>query len=118
MGDYSNAINRLYHAVKMLATEPDDIKCRLRSAYLNQICLIALDEFPEDLRPQIQSIHDKLNKKTQRIPNQYPIDATLYRMHKSTASKIAKEIWDLYVIVEDRRTNDFGKIKTSESGAA
>lgn len=105
MGDYSNAVNRLHNAVKILAVGPDAIKHRLRSAYLNQIALIAIDDLPDDLRPRLESLNSKLNKNVTTNSSQYPIDAALYRKRGSTLARIAEEIWDLYIIVVDRRVS-------------
>lgn len=90
----------LYECTKILATGENDVKNRLMLASTNFLIFANTPE-DESVPAYFRDKHSKILKSiTKKTWNEElegdKIRATLYRMHKKTASKIAVEIWDLY----------------------
>ncbi len=98
---------------EILATSEGDIKSRLQYAVSKHLALVEINSFPNDLKPIYKSIYDKLHSKEPTYNGQTAIEASMYRMRKKTASTIAKEIWSLNRILQERKlTNDWSEFDT------
>ncbi len=101
MSDLNNAVYRISQAVRLLAIGEDDVKQRLRIAS-ETLFFVFDDDMPDDLKPQLESIKDRLSKKMPRYKNETCVDATMFYMHKKTAAKIAEDIWKLNETLQER----------------
>ena len=97
---YSYAVEKLTNALECLATHPGDVRKRLESAY-HSFYVLSADNFPPDCREEWSAI---INELTKYGPTYKPngelwfgsIHNTMLQIHNSTASKIAKRIYDIY----------------------
>ena len=106
MGDFNYAAGKVLMTTKVLATNPHDVKTRLIEAYNKYFVFVFSDALPDDLKPYLESIHNKMTEKGCEGPEgKWPSAAhhTLHRMHKKTAAKIAEEIFNLHQEIEKRR---------------
>ncbi len=85
------ALEKLFAAVKILATHQGHVKHRLSAASFD-IFLLSPEFVPaaEGIREDIEWIQRKLNKEKTGV------SATLRRMRYTTASSIAERIWNAY----------------------
>lgn len=97
----SYATEKLGTAIYKLATGELDIKGRLASI-TSELATIHEQDFPPDLQPQWQSILKRMTNKESKIAgtkyDEGSFAASLYRMRRSTAVRIAVDIIEL----EDR----------------
>lgn len=113
MGDLNYSIQKLMECTEILAISEGDIKTRLQHAVLTHLPMVEIDSFPNDLKPMYKSIYDRLHAKEPTYQGQTSIEATMYRMRKKTASVIAKDIWKLNRILQERKlTNDWTEFDT------
>lgn len=96
MAEFNYARHQIISATRVLATYPADMKTRLRKAYLDHLNFALVDDVPENLKPHLRSIHERMTCKDPKWKGQGRVDATLLRMHAKTASKIADSIWELF----------------------
>jgi len=99
-GDPQYAFRQLDLAISDLATEPGDIRSRLRSVYMKHLHVIFESDFPGFLKPEWNAIVKALTKKGSLRDEEgkviiSAIDRTLHRMRNKTASKIANYIVEL-----------------------
>jgi len=99
--------------IEILATSEGDIKTRLQHAVMTHLPMVEIEALPNDLKPLYKSIYDRLHKKDPTYKGQTSIEATMYRMRKKTASEIAKDLWKLNRILQERKlTNDWTEFDT------
>lgn len=108
----SNFRLRLGETVKILATGENDVKSRLQVACEEHFLLATLygkKGIPDYFIGKWEDIFKKLSAKEWTVGNvkEDRLRATLYRMHKTTASRIAKEIWVLYTEYEEYMHGNF-----------
>lgn len=100
----SYAVEKLGLAIYELAIGAEDIKIRLKRAF-RHICAVDRNDLPEALAKDWGSIIDRLTKRVSKWKgteyDEGRLKATLYRMHKKTAVKIAKDIVELHSQLED-----------------
>lgn len=93
------ALAKLGLAIDKMTIGENDIKSRLRDIF-GDICAIKADDFPNELKKDWESIYNRLNNKESKYKgteyDKGSFEATMYRMHKKTASKIASDIVNLY----------------------
>lgn len=97
-----NAIHLVEQAVRALATGPDDVKRRLRNAFMYHLGYVLEPDIPRNLAPLLASIQERLTRKP-RYKGQSTVESALFGMHKSTASKIAVDVFELYLALSRRR---------------
>lgn len=97
-----NAIHLVEQAVRALVTGPDDVKRRLRSAFMYHLGYVFESHVPKELGPLLASIRERLTRKP-RYKGQSTVESALHRMHKSTASKIAVDVFELYLALSRLR---------------
>jgi len=90
---------KLSDAVIKLATEPGDVRSRLRSI-LPKILILFEPSLPPELKKELNWIQDKLTEKN-KTQYGYKIDRTLRIMRNNTGSKIAERIVDLQLRVAE-----------------
>ena len=103
MSDFINSAVRIREATEILATGTGTVKERLLLAVSRRLVFAEASALPEDLQALLNSINDRLLKKEPTYRGQSRLEATLYKMHQSTAAKIAKDIWRLNLSVTERR---------------
>ena len=94
----SYALEKLGLAIGEMAVGEGDVKSRLRVAY-KHMSAISEQDFPEHLQKDWRSIMDRL---TGREPecDEGRFKATMHRMHKKSASRIAADVVDLHSRLE------------------
>jgi len=94
----SYANEKLSLAIYELTVGEGDIKERLESI-IKYLTPLTETDFPENLRVKWSFIMDKLTAKESSVKgtvyDEGNFSASLFRMHKSTAAKIAKELVEL-----------------------
>ncbi|ALB43192.1 hypothetical protein AA650_24525 [Anabaena sp. WA102] len=80
---------KLYSAVRTLASSNESIQDRLYFASSDLMTLHQPDDFPEELREEFNEIHQKLT-------HEGSFEATTTKMSEEEARKIAEKIVDLY----------------------
>jgi len=95
----SYALEKLGLAIYEMTVGEGDVKSRLRNAF-RHMSAVSEKDFPEELKKDWRSIRKRLTKRESNYKNT-PFDegrfeATIFRMHKKTASKIAADIVDLH----------------------
>lgn len=89
----------LAKAIHLLVTAPADIKQRLSWA-LDIVIAIPRDVFPDDLRDD----WDRIIATSTKYESKYSetrLKATMRRIRKNTASKIADDLYSLYLRFDD-----------------
>ena len=108
----SYALEKLSLAIDDLAIGEGDIKSRLRSVF-PLLSAVSVGEFPDDLKSEWESIIHRLTKKNSiNKGTEYDegdFEATIFRMHKSTAVKIAKDILEIQSRLEDYVADGWSK---------
>lgn len=102
MNQQDNAVHLVEQAVRVLATGPDNVKWRLRNAFMYHLGYIFEVHVPTELAPLLASIRKRLTRKP-RYKGQSTVESALFGMHKSTASKIAADVFELYLALSRRR---------------
>ena len=102
-GDAGYALQKLELAILDLATDPGDIRSRLRSIHINHLHVISETDFPDSLKPEWNAIIKALTKKGPLINEDGDVvvgsvDRTLHRMRNKTACTIANNI----LVLRDR----------------
>ena len=96
--------NKLGLGIYKLAIGEGDIKSRLIEAFPH-ICAISEGEFPSELENEWRSIITRLTKNSSKFIgtefDEGKLKATMKRMHRKTAVKIAKDIIELHSKLED-----------------
>jgi len=101
MQEYDYCIEKLMNAIETLATHSGNVKERLWYVYLD-IHMLQPQDFPKDLQNRWDGIIKSLTKYGPWVNEfsgevyQSSVENTLRRIRKSTASKIAKEIYEIY----------------------
>jgi len=98
--DYFYAYEKFMDALHSLATEPYDVRQRLRSAYYH-FRPVAKKHLPEQLQDDYQWILNQLTKFNPVIGRdgkvlRGAVEETLNRIHNATGSKIAERILHIY----------------------
>jgi hypothetical protein len=96
-----SVIERVYLTVETLATEPGDVRSRLKSVGIILAPLQAR-EFPENLRKDFEWIMEQLTR-YDVVGSEGRIEATMNRIKNSTGEKIAKRIFALYSELQEMR---------------
>lgn len=96
MNQHENAAYLIEQTVRTLAVGPGDVKSRLGNAFMHNLGYVFEPHVPEDLAPLLTSIRMRLYREP-RYDGQSTVESALFGMHKSTASKIANDIFELYV---------------------
>ena len=103
MGDSSYALEKLGLAIYEMTVGEGDIRSRLRTTF-RQMCAISEKDFPEELMKDWVSIINRLTKRVSDLKDtpydEGNFEATLFRMRRKTASKIAADIVDLHSRLE------------------
>ena len=89
-----SVVERVYRAVRHLATGQGDVRARLCIAGFILIALKA-DEFPPELRADFRWVFAQLTRHDP-IASEGRIVATMKRIQNSTGEKIAIRIFDIY----------------------
>lgn len=95
MGDPFYAVGVLGSVVHELATNPGDVKDRLRAVFVAPPPVFKSD-LPEELQADWDWIWERLLGKENPV-YQHRVNAALHGMHKNTAAKIARRIFDLWL---------------------
>jgi len=99
----SYAIEKLGLAIYEMTVGEGDIKSRLRTAF-RMISAISEKDFPEELAKDWVSIKKRLTQRDSDYKDtpydEGSFEATMFRMHRKTASKIAADIVDLHSRLE------------------
>jgi hypothetical protein len=93
---------KIREATELLAIGEGKVKHRLMLAASRCLVFVDAAALPDDLRPSFESIQSRLAKKEPTYDGESRLQATLYRMHQSTAAKIAKDIWQLNLSLTER----------------
>jgi hypothetical protein len=88
------ASEKLTRAIYLLAIGPDDVRSRLREAF-DELHPIQSSLLPESIKKEYDWIFERLTRCEPRFERDSKLDATLYRMRKSSGVKIAKSIVEL-----------------------
>jgi hypothetical protein len=104
---YDYTIEKLTNTLEILATHPGDVRERLTDAFLS-FQTLRNDDFPLENRKDWDWVLSELTKYRPLINNKGEvwrgsIENTMRRVQKSTASKIAKQIYKLYWIVSENK---------------
>jgi len=109
----SYALQKLGLAIDEMTKGEGDIKSRLRKAY-RHMSAISERDFPEDLKKDWKSIISRLTERESKYKDtqfdEGDFEATMHRMRKRSASKIATDIVDLHCRLE-------GFIKDGDQGS-
>lgn len=92
---------RVYLAVKHLATSQGDVRDRLKGAGLTLMPLMAR-EFPNEVRNDFEWVIQQLTRYEPRF-KEGRIEATMNRIRNPTGEKIAERIFDMYEKIQDIR---------------
>jgi hypothetical protein len=103
------AFGKISKAVYLLATEPGDVRSRLRSAYL-PLAFVHRDMIPTELRPHFEWVMAMLTRRQPRFPWEDSLDTTLGSMQNRTGTRIAERI--MYI---EARYRDIIAASTAES---
>jgi len=95
---FGYACEKYAAAVRLLATQPGDVRSRLRRAAA-QVCRISPAFVPEvtKIRSDVVWVLAQLSKHNSRYPGQSRLDATLDRIRNTTATRIAERILNIHV---------------------
>jgi hypothetical protein len=104
---FQHVVQRTRWAVEILALGEADIKRRLHVAWCQQLSLawLALGSVPRD--QVIGDLHERFEKIVHALTCKprsgfgSTLDATLHRMQRRTAAKIAREIWTVHRGLEE-----------------
>jgi hypothetical protein len=98
-----HAWEKFYLGVTELVEGPGDVRSRLKAAYLNHLWGLHSDEVPSDLRADYEWIVHMLTKrKRQSRAGQTELDASLEQMRNKTAAEIAKRIFRMYLLLQEK----------------
>ncbi|MFK8051477.1 MAG: hypothetical protein AB8F65_00775 [Woeseiaceae bacterium] len=91
-----SVLRNALHAALLVLTGPENAKCRLRSAWLNHLSELPIDEMPDGIRESYQAIRDGL---TAQVPvnNEHPAEATIRKMSPVQAARWNQDIAKLYL---------------------
>ena len=92
-------LEKFTSAVQTLATSPEDIRARLKGAFV-QFGGVKADDLPESARADYVRVRDMLTSKEPRHSGEGSIDASLYEMDDMTASEVAVNIFTIYHTIE------------------
>jgi len=94
------AWERLYIAVRTLATSHDSLRERLRYA-MTDMAFVAWSDFPEgDLRKRWTGIYEDLTIFEPRNSGEGKIEATTAQLSEHDAGAIAERIFDLFMEIQ------------------
>jgi len=104
---YGYTAEKLTNTLECLATHPGDVRERLTSTFL---CFQTLrsDDFPPENREDWDWVLKEITKYGPLVDQRGEVwrgsvENTMRRVRKSTASKIAKKIYELYWLVSENR---------------
>lgn len=86
-------------ALEVLATGSEDIKDRLIGAGDLFLCVFP-DGVPEEIRHDVKWVHEQLTR-FKGVSDEGSLRATMRKIRKSTAVKIAKRILNIYYQMRD-----------------
>jgi hypothetical protein len=95
MNREDNARHNIEQAVRALSVGKGDVKHRVQDAFIHHLGYVSPDDVPSHLSEMLTSIRSRLTREPS-YKGQSTVESALYRMHKSTAAKIATDIWELY----------------------
>ena len=101
MSDPGNVRYLIDETVRLLVVGEGEIKHRLLIAYTQKLQYVRPEDIPADLSPILVSISKRLFKEP-TYKGQSTVEAALYRMHRSTAAKIAADIFEIHHAVSRR----------------
>jgi hypothetical protein len=102
MPDLSYSRVKIHEATEILAISTGPVKERVMLAASRRLVFADVSALPPDLQAVLSSIWKRLLKKDPTYPGESRLQATLFRMHQSTAAKIAKDIWRLNLALTER----------------
>lgn len=102
VADLSYSRVKIREATEILAISTGTVKERVMLAASRRLVFADVAALPPDLQPVLRSIWERLLKKDPTYADESRLQATLFRMHQSTASKIAKDIWRLNLSLTER----------------
>jgi hypothetical protein len=100
--DLSYSRAKIHEATEILAISTGTVKERLMLAASRRLVFAEVSALPPDLQAVLSSILERLLKKEPSYPGESRLESTLFRMHQSTAAKIAKDIWRLNLSLTER----------------
>jgi hypothetical protein len=101
MVDTGNVLYLVEQAVRHLAVGEQDVKWRVRTAYIYHLQHVFPEHVPENLAPLLVSIRKRLAKEP-NYKGQSTVESAVYRMRQSTAAKIAIDMFELYLALSRR----------------
>ncbi len=96
-----SVVQRVYLAVRALATGRGDVRNRLRIAGAT-LSPLRIDEFPEDIRSDFAWVMKQLTQ-YDAVGNEGRIEVTLRRIQNSTGEKIAVRMFDIFSQLQNIR---------------
>ncbi len=103
---YGYTVEKLTNTLECLATHPGDVRERLTSSFLSFQTLRS-DDFPPENRKDWDWVLKELTKYGPLVYHKEvylgSVENTMRRVRKSTASKIAKKIYELYWLVSENQ---------------
>ena len=105
MGDPNYAHGKFLEAIEHLATGPDDVKRRLRRAYLSFLP-VQEDDLPTDIREDFRWVMAQLTKREPYYNHKgkvisSDVSESLLRMHRATGVRIAKRLLHIFWLLDD-----------------
>lgn len=105
MTDVGYACEKLFVAIETMATGSGDVRERLNDAFMS-FHTLKEDDFPVELRDDWRWVIDQLTRFGPVLDHNGEIykgsvEHTMQRIRRSTGSKIAKRIFQLYYKLED-----------------
>ena len=106
-----DVLERVTLAIETLCVGEGDVRSRLKSALAYHLLALREEDFPHGLGPQFRNIVQQSTKYDDSdlrskglVPSEavFPhwheglLHSTMRRIRRSTGSKIARDIWDLY----------------------
>ncbi len=91
------AIEKFYVAILALVGGTGEIRERLENAAIALSALRLADDLPTSLRERFKTLWANLTREEAQIEGEGRIHATIRKMEPENATKIAEQMFDLYV---------------------
>lgn len=107
MNNYYHAVEKLTDTLECLATHPGDVRERIFAAY-SAFGHLTAEELPEKCRNDWDRIMKQIHKFDPLTDHKGEIymgsvENTMKSVRKTTASKIAKKLYEIYWIVSENK---------------
>ena len=120
MNKYGYALEKFGRAIYSLAVGEEEIRMRLLGVFRDELLCITPEHLPENVREDYKWIMEQVQKYDEKYKGQREyfesfengaekfahllptkIEATLHRIRKKTAAKIAARIYSIWEVVEE-----------------